>query len=168
MPYSLLVRLAASLLLLAASACQRDRVRGLDADASAPETLDFGLLAVGERKELLLEVSNTSVVSLSVQGAEVARPFAAEVAADAAEVGGSARLKISFAPQAEGQAEATVTVSLSSPRTPSLAVRLKGAAYRPAVSVSAASGAGRPPTWTTCDGSWSTSRAVTPTCTAAS
>src|SRR5207302_7184466 len=110
------VLLLASAALLLSAGCQRARVRGLDADAEAPPLLDFGPVAVGRTAALALPVTNTGAAPLSVQGAQLAAPFAAAGQAAPAEPGATLALRVTFAPTAAGDFDAVLTLSLSSAR----------------------------------------------------
>src|SRR5260370_22878780 len=117
--------------LLLNAGCERARVRGLDADASAPALLDFGTVAVGQTATLSLAVTNTGAAQLAVEGAQVAAPFSSDAKAGPADPGAVFPLRVRFAPPAAGAFDEVLTLSLSSARTPSLSVRLKGTGFVP-------------------------------------
>ena len=117
-----------SLLCGLVAACARDRVHGLDADAAAPATLDFGEVQAGQRRTLPLAVANTGVLLLVVNGAQTASPFAIAAASAAIEQGSEGSLQITFSPQMPGDFAAPLTLTLSSLRTPAITVQLIGRA----------------------------------------
>ena len=120
---------AAALLVFAA--CGQDRVRGLEAEAAAPASIDFGQVAVGAQKTLSVDVRNLGAVSLQILSARASSPFTAQAADTAIAAGGAGTVQVTLAPTAPGDLDVPLELSLSSAVTPSLTVRLKGTAYQP-------------------------------------
>lgn len=107
-------------------ACQRAAVRGVDAEASAPEQLDFGQVAVGDTKVLPVVVADVSALPLALQSAGADAPFSVSGAPASIGPGGQATLQVLFAPRAAGDFDQPLAVGLDSRVTPALTVRLRG------------------------------------------
>src|SRR5256885_12791250 len=129
-------RLSAVLLLLFAASCRRDNVRGIDGLPDAPQTLDFGLLAVGSRSTLALPVSNNGVVKVSLSDPRVVEPFDVAQIPDSVEAGDQQNALITFAPVQPGEMNGDVVIETNSNQVPELIVHLHGIAYEPAMRTS--------------------------------
>lgn len=128
--------------LLACTACHHDTLLLLDADASAPASLGFGEVLVGDQKALTLVVVNKALVPLDLTGAQAAPPYFVTLVPGSIPAGATGTLQITFKPRAAQEFDAALTLSLSSTRTPSLTVKLTGAgtAVAPADGCGCASG----------------------------
>ena len=111
---------------VASAGCPSDRVRGLDADPSAADTLDFGVMPIGSRKVLALPVSNSGGIALLVNAASAGEPFGVDGRPDPVDPGSQGDVLVAFEPSAPGLVQSTLTLETSSLVNPVVTVRLKG------------------------------------------
>lgn len=102
-------------------------IHTVGSSASAPGSLAFGNVPVGQHKGLKLTVSNSSLTAFEVTGVEVAAPFTLAGASINVPSGGTVDLTVDFAPTDAQSYDATLTLQLSATDTPTLAVHLTGA-----------------------------------------
>ena len=108
---------------VASAGCPSDRVRGLDADPSAADTLDFGVMPIGSRKVLALPVSNSGGIALLVNAASAGEPFGVDGRPDPVDPGSQGDVLVAFEPSAPGLVQSTLTIETSSLVNPVVRVR---------------------------------------------
>jgi hypothetical protein len=101
------------------AACNRGRVRGLDAHPEVPAALDFGVLAVAQVKAIPITISNSGQIELTVQDLRIDEPFDVEVPPDAVVPGGSSDVLVKYQPVLPGEVNSVLTLTTSSLETPS-------------------------------------------------
>lgn len=121
---------------LSLAACHGDHVRGLDASADVPTSIDFGLIPVNAFRVRPLTVGNTGAIALTVNDSQVAEPFGVEAPTSApVDPGATQQMLVSFVPIAAGEINGTLTLLTSSIANPNVTVQLHGVAYTPVLGV---------------------------------
>src|SRR4051812_8125293 len=109
-------RLCACLILIA-SACQKSGVHGLGSSGAALSQLSFGDVMVGEQRRMPLKITNESLNSFDLVGAEVAAPFTISAAPISIEPSATLTLDVVFAPDSGQPYEKTLTLKTTATDT---------------------------------------------------